>query len=78
VAYLLSAGAALDVIGLRAWDIPPSAIAAVVAQHPRSSFKREFARVYREEAARVPRGRAQFLQRYAAFGLAIRVAPFRG
>lgn len=75
--YLLSAGAALDVIGLRAWDIPPSAIAAVIAQHPRSGFKREFARVYRE-AARVPRGRAQFLHRYAAFGFAIRVAPFRG
>jgi hypothetical protein len=78
VAYLLSAGAALDVIGLRAWDLPPSTIAEVVAQHPRAGFKRGFARAFREEAARVPRGRAQFLQRYAAFGLAIRLAPFRG
>jgi hypothetical protein len=78
VAYLLSAGAALDVIGLRTWDLPRSTVAAIVDQHPRSCFKREFARLFREEAVRVPRGRAQFLHRYAAFGLAIRMAPFRG
>jgi hypothetical protein len=78
VAYLLSAGAAVDVIGLRAWDLPPSTVVTIVDQHPRLGFKREFARAFRAEAARVPRGRAQFLQRYAAFGLAIRMAPFRG
>jgi hypothetical protein len=78
VAFLLSAGAALDVIGLRAWDLPPSTVSTIVDQHPRLGFKREFARAFRVEAARVPRGRAQFLQRYAAFGLAIRIAPFRG
>ena len=78
VAYLLSAGAALDVIGLRAWDLPPSAVAAIVDHHPRGGMKREFGRVFREEAARVPRGRALYLYRYAAFGLAIRTAPFRG
>lgn len=76
VAFLMSAGAAVDVIGLRAWDLPPSTIAAVVAEHPRVGFKREFARAFRREAARVPRGRARFLNRYAGFGLAIRLAPF--
>jgi len=76
VAYLLSAGAALDVIGLRSWELPPAAIAAIVAEHPRHQFKREFARAFREETARVPGGRARFLQRYAAFGLAIKTAPF--
>jgi hypothetical protein len=30
------------------------------------------------EAARVPRGRLQFLRRYGAFDLAIKRAPFRG
>ena len=78
VAYLMSAGAAVDVIGLRAWDLPPSTIAVIVAQHPRAGFKREFRRAYRNEAARVPDGRARFLLRYAAFGVAIRTAPFRG
>lgn len=77
VAYLLSAGAALDVIGLGCWQLPPSAVARIVELHPRSNFKRVFASAFREEAARVPDGRAQFLERYAAFDLAIRMAPFR-
>jgi hypothetical protein len=78
VAFLLSAGAALDVIGLRVGDLPSSTIAAIVAEHPRAGFKREFGRAFRDEAARVPDGRARFLLHYAAFGLAIRTAPFRG
>lgn len=76
VAYLMSAGAAVDVIGLRAWDIPPSTMAETLHQHPRLGFKREFGGAFRTEAARVPRGRARFLNRYAGFGLAIRMAPF--
>jgi hypothetical protein len=74
VAFLLAAGAALDVIGLRVCDLP----ASTVAEHPRAGFKREFGRAFRDEAARVPDGRARFLLRYAAFGVAIRTAPFRG
>ncbi|HYN93554.1 MAG TPA: HD domain-containing protein, partial [Pilimelia sp.] len=35
VAYLLSAGAALDVVGLRCWQLPPDLLTAVVRQHPR-------------------------------------------
>jgi hypothetical protein len=78
VAFLLSAGAALDVIGLRVGDLPSSTVAAIVAKHPRAGFKREFRRSFRYEAARVPDGRARFLLRYAALGVAIRTAPFRG
>jgi hypothetical protein len=77
VAYLLSAGAALDVIGLGCCQLPPSAVARIVELHPRSKFQRVFASAFREEAARVPGGRAHFLERYAAFDLAIRKAPFR-
>lgn len=77
VAFLLSAGAALDVIGLRSWELPPSVLAAAVSQHPRAGFKHEFARAFRAEADRVPHGRARYLHRYGAFGLAIRTAPFR-
>lgn len=76
VAQLLSAGAALDVIGMRSWDLPESTVAAVIERHPRLGFKREFSAAFREEAARVPLGRVQFLERYAAFDLAIRLAPF--
>jgi hypothetical protein len=78
VAYLLSAGAALDVVGLRSWQLPPDLIAAVVRQHPRLGFKREFSADLRTEASRVPRGRATFLRRYGAFDVAIKLAPFRG
>jgi len=78
VAYLLSAGAGLDVAGLHSWRLPPDLLAAVVAQHPRLGFKGEFAAAFRTEAAHVPRGRVQFLRRYGAFDLAIRLAPFHG
>ena len=78
VAYLLSAGAAVDVVGLRSWQLPPDVLASVVEQHPRLGFKHEFSAAFRDEATRVPRGRAQFLRRYGAFDLAIRIAPFRG
>jgi hypothetical protein len=78
VAYLLAAGAGVDVIGLRSWQLPPDLLAAVVERHPRLGFKGEFTAALRAEAARVPRGRVQFLRRYGAFDLAIRLAPFRG
>jgi hypothetical protein len=78
VAYLLAAGAGLDVAGLRSWQLPPDILAAVIAEYPRLGFKREFAAAFRTEAARVPRGRVAFLRRYGAFDLAIKAAPFRG
>ena len=77
VAYLLSAGAGVDVAGLRSWQLPPALVAAVVEEHPRLGFKSEFATAFRTEAARVPRGRAKFLRSYGAFDLAIKLAPFR-
>jgi hypothetical protein len=77
VAYLLSAGAALDVTGLRSWQLSGDLMDKITAAHPRLGFKREFAAALRVESARVPRGRASFLRRYGAFDLAIKVAPFR-
>lgn len=77
VAYLLAAGAGVDVAGLRSWELPPRVLAAVVEQRPRLGFKREFTAAFRAEAAAVPRGRAHLLRRYGAFDLAIKLAPFR-
>jgi hypothetical protein len=76
VAYLLAAGAGVDVVGIRSWQLPPDLLAAVITQHPRLGFKRLFSAAFRTEADRVPQGRVQFLQRYGAFDLAIRLAPF--
>jgi hypothetical protein len=78
VAYLLSAGAGLDVVGLRSWQLPPALLADAVNAHPRAGFKREFTAAFRAEAVRVPQGRAAYLRRYGVFDLAIRTAPFRG
>ena len=76
VAFLLSAGAGVDVVGLRSWQLPDGLLADAVRRHPRVDFKQVFGTAFREEALRVPRGRSKFLHRYGAFGAAVRFAPF--
>ena len=76
-AYLLSAGAALDVFGLRSNEIPDAVRDRVVQEHPRLGFKREFAGLLRAEAKQVPHGRAWYLHRFALSDVTIRLAPFR-
>ncbi|HET7800381.1 MAG TPA: HD domain-containing protein [Humibacillus xanthopallidus] len=76
VAYLLAAGAGLDVVGLRSWDVPRAVLEGVVRLHPRDEFKAHFTAAWDDEAARVPQGRAMLLRRYGAFAAAIALAPF--
>ncbi len=75
-AYLMSAGAAVDVFGSRSNEIPDAVRRRVVEQFPRLGFKREFAALWRAEAKQVPRGRAWYLHRFALTDLSIRMAPF--
>ena len=77
-AFLLSAGAGVDVFGLRSNEVPDELRKSVVRDFPRLGFKREFAALWRTEAKRVPRGRASYLHRFAPTDLTIRMAPFRG
>ncbi|KRE27762.1 hypothetical protein ASG82_15470 [Mycobacterium sp. Soil538] len=77
-AFLLSAGAAVDVFGLRSDRVPDAVRAEVVDRFPRLGFKREFSGLFRAEAHRVPRGRAWYLHRFALSDVTIRLAPFRG
>jgi len=49
-AYLLSAGAAVDVFGLRSNEIPDAVRQNVIQEYPRLGFKREFAGLLRAEA----------------------------
>ena len=77
-AFLMSAGAGVDVFGLRSNEIPDAVRASVVRDYPRLGFKREFAGHVRAEAKRVPRGRMWYLHRFAMSDLTIRLAPFRG
>ena len=76
VPYLMSASAAVDVIGMGSWRLPPDLVASVVAERPRLGFKDEFRSQWAAEAAANPRGRARLLRRYGAFDLAIRLAPY--
>jgi hypothetical protein len=76
-AYLLSAGASVDVFGLRSNEIPDAVRDSVIHEYPRLGFKREFAGLLRAEAKQVPRGRAWYLHRFALSDLSIRLAPFR-
>ncbi len=76
VPYLLSAGAGVDVAGLRSWELPSHTLAAAVRDHPRYAFKKYFTDAWKAEAARVPQGRARLLRRYGAFTTAVRLAPF--
>ena len=76
VARLLSAGAAADVTGLHTWQLPDALLTDTVMLHPREGFKGAFTQAFRDEADRVPKGRARFLHRYGAFGAAVRLAPF--
>ena len=71
----LSAGAAVDVFGLRSNEVP-DAVRKKNQEYPRLGFKREFAGLFRAEAKRVPRGRAWYLHRFAMTDLTIRFAPF--
>jgi hypothetical protein len=75
-AFLMSAGAAVDVFGSRSNEIPDAVRRRVVEQFPRLGFKREFAAVWRAEAKQVPRGRAWYLHRFALTDMTIRMAPF--
>ena len=76
VAYLLSAGAGVDVVGVRTWQLPAAVLTATVRDYPRDGFKKYFTGAWATEAARVPGGRARFLRRYGAFTAAIALAPF--
>ncbi len=74
-AHLLSAAAALDVTGLRVWELDRGTIGAVLARHPRLDFAREIDAFMRREKEARPDGRVHFLYRYLLFGQLIRRCP---
>lgn len=75
-AHLLNAATALDVGGLRYWEIPPAAVERVVERYPRLEFKHRFPRDWRDEANQRPRSRAGFLETWLRFSHRIGTSPF--
>lgn len=64
-AYLLCAGAKLDVVGFRYWDVSPRLVDAVLERYPRLGFKDEFRPTLRASAAAAPASRSGRYQRFA-------------
>lgn len=75
-AHLLNAAAALDVTGIRYWEVDPAARATVLSRHPRHGFKAEWDGLCQLHMKAMPRGRVRWLYRYGAFGMLVKRAPF--
>lgn len=75
-AALLNAATALDVTGLRFWELHPDTVRSVVTRVPRLQMKKEIWSVWKPEADAHPGCRAHFLDRYLQFGSRVRSAPF--
>lgn len=72
----VSAGAAVDVIGDRLWDLDRSWVDELLARHPRLEFKRHMIAALTEEATNIPGGRVKWMNTTAGFRQLIRMAPF--
>ncbi len=75
LATYIQAGAMLDLIGLRKWDLPASVVELAERDHPRLDIKDEITKLVRAEASAVHCGRF-WLLRYLGLNVAIRIAPF--
>jgi hypothetical protein len=75
-AYVVYAGARLDVTGYRYRDLHPDTVEALIERHPRLDLKRESAPIFDELAVANPGSRAHFVTRYLAVKWFIRRAPF--
>jgi hypothetical protein len=75
-AGFVSGGAFVDVAGVRLEQMDPAFVAQLLERHPRLEFKRHLLKAWADERKAVPKGRAQWLTRYAAFPLLVRMAPF--
>ena len=69
----LQAGAMLDLVGLRAVEVPAATVRAVNDRHPRGRIVPELVRAARDEASAVPDGRFALVGR-SGFLLAVRTA----
>lgn len=75
-AGFVSAGALLDITGIGLENLDPSWVAEVQSRHPRLGLRRHMLSAWKEECRNVPDGRAHWLNRYAAFPLLLRAAPY--
>lgn len=75
-AHLVHEGAALDVLGFRFKEIPPTVRTAVLTRHPRSNFKQDITELMHTQVAHRPHSRIAFMHRVTQFRARIHGAPF--
>ena len=75
-AYVVYAGARLDVAAYRYGDVHPDTMAAIVEQHPRLDLKRKSAPMFTAQSAANRGSRADFYTRFLAVNLFTRRTPF--
>ena len=74
----LSAGAMVDVFGLRLDELEPGWVDEVLARHPRHDFKRYGIAKFKAEGRTNRDSRSAWLNRYAMVPTLWRIAPFKG
>ncbi len=74
----VSAGAMVDVFGLRLNELAPDWVDQVLVRHPRLEFKRTGIAAFKAEGRTNRDGRAAWLNRYALCIPLWRIAPFKG
>jgi hypothetical protein len=74
--YVVFAGARLDVVGYRYWDLHPATVQAVLEDRPRLELKRRSMPIFDAQADGNPGSRMAFMTRYLAATWFMRHAPF--
>jgi hypothetical protein len=74
--YVVFAGARLDVVGYRYWDLEHDTVQAVLERHPRLELKRRSVPIFEAQADANPGTRMHFMTRYLAATWFMRHAPF--
>jgi hypothetical protein len=74
--YVVFAGARLDVVGYRFWDLHPDTVQAVLERDPRLELKRRSVPIFQAQADANPGSRMHFMTRYLAATWFMRHAPF--
>jgi hypothetical protein len=74
--YVVFAGARLDVVGYRYWDLHPETVQAVLERHPRLELKRQSTPIFEAQASANPGSRMHLMTRYLGVTWFMRHAPF--
>jgi HD domain len=75
-AGFVQAGSIADVAGRRLHEVDPVWLADLQQHYPRHNLKRQLVPTVRAEGKAVPRGRMHLINRWAAFPLLVRTAPY--